>query len=130
MATCNIVDLWRALRGLENSYRYYSDVIAGVIQNHPEGENLEFAVRRFPAPGWMDLCLPPMCRRVMADIAVELDFMAGKAKAIKGLVDDLNIKLMSDSPPMPEVPFFATELPGTRLLIPEADWDPDGFPSS
>ncbi len=127
MATYNIVDLWRTLRGLENSYRYYGDVIAGIIQHHPQGENLDFEVRKLPVPGWMNLCLPPMCRRLMLEISDELGFMAGKAQDVKEVVDDLIRKLNADSPPMTEVEFFASELPGTRLLIDMADWDPDEF---
>jgi hypothetical protein len=125
MATYNVVDLWRTLRGLENSYRYYADVIAGIIQHHPLGENLTFEARKSPARGWMNLCLPPMCVRSIEEISEELDFMAGKAKAVKELVTDLSQKLKTDNPPITQVQFFATELPGTRLLIDMADWDPD-----
>jgi len=125
MAAYNAVDLWRALRGLENSFRYYSDVIAGIIQNHPDGENLTFEARKAPAKGWMDLCLPPMCVRSIDEISDELDFMADKAKAVRELVADLSQKLKTDTPPTTEAQFFATELPGTRLLVPEDHWDPD-----
>ena len=127
MATYNIVDLWRTLRGLENSYRYYGDVIAGIIQNHPQGENLNFEVRKLPVPGWVNLCLPPMCHRSLIEILQELGLMADKAHDVKEVFDDLVRNLREGSPSMTEVEFFASELPGTRLLIDIAHWDPDVY---
>ena len=127
MASYNIFDLWRTLRGLENSYRYYADVIAGIAQQHPQGENLDFEVRKLPVPGWRNLCLPPMCHRSLIDILEELGFMAGKADDVKEVFADLVQNLKEGSPSMTDVEFFASELPGTRLLIEVADWDPDVY---
>jgi hypothetical protein len=133
MARYNIVSLWRTLRGLENAYRYYADFVAGIIQSHPSGRNLDFDVRNPPRPGWFDLCLPPMCIRPVSEIVAEMDAIAWKGREAAEAMTDLQELLSTGIPPMTEVSFIASELPGTRLMIEFDNWDsdvPPGFPDS
>ncbi|NIM19856.1 MAG: hypothetical protein GTO51_06385 [Candidatus Latescibacteria bacterium] len=118
MAKITVEELWDIIRGLENSYRYFSDILGALMQELPRGKDYPIEVSddiiETLKGGWPRFCLPPLCRKALPDVVFDIKETGGKGGAAGEAVDALVKQLAEPPGKIRELDFYASEVPGTR----------------
>jgi hypothetical protein len=108
-------DVWKQCRGIENSYRYFSDILIGVMELLPEKGQEELVgldsklALHFDGE-WPNLCRPPRCRKAREEILAQMREIGERAHHLAALTEVLMTHLPAN---VDKIEFHPSEIPGT-----------------